>query len=262
MGVFPCCLSLWRREKCGILYLSASEFTPCSKTHQIASWMFWERISAFSWRDLEVWRKAMSSANPTLLLGVPMTKKGASYSMYRIGDTGEHWGRPQETSNWGPVEPSRWILEARLEVKEATDLTRLSGHPWSRSRRTSRPGSTPSNAPFTSSGRREAVSLLFNAVSMSCTMQVVKSVAKQRGTASKCCEATILALIAIQERRRAIKRSRPFPRVERRGMGWYEPGMDWSDLLGLFFMTITAVLKQAGWWPAWRQPLKRLLTRI
>ena len=143
-------------------------------------------FSQFVCRSVEIASRPTSSAYPNLLAGVPSQKRGVMYSIKRIGEIGEPCGRPHQIFVAGPVSPSRRIFTDRFVVKDCIQRTRWSGQPCSRSLRTSLPGRTASNAPFTSIVRKDAFELLSRASSTSCVRHVVRSIDNCSGRALNC----------------------------------------------------------------------------
>jgi len=89
-------------------------------------------------------------------------------------------------------------------------------NPWLRSRWISLPCRTASNAPLISRVNIEAHRPRAHASSMSCTSAAARSVAERQGRAPNCWGWRTLCLMATHASRWAIRRSRPFPKVERR----------------------------------------------
>ena len=104
-------------------------------------------------------------------------------------------------------------------VKDCIQRTRWPNHPCSRSLRTSLPGSTASNAPFTSIVRKDAFEPLSRASSTSCVRHVVRSTDDRSGRAPNCWFPTICSVIASQAILRATSLLSPLPSTDRRAMG-------------------------------------------
>ena len=161
---------------------------------------------------ISISKAAASGANRAFL------KMGSMNSMKRIGEMGEPCGRPAGTWKVWLVWFPRRILAVRLWVKLATHRITLIGHPCARSRLISRPDRTASKAPCMSSVSMEAFRPLAHVSSTSWIKAAARSVAERSGRAPNCWGCRTLYLIAIHAILRAIRRSRPFPRTDRRAI--------------------------------------------
>jgi hypothetical protein len=153
--------------------------------------------------------------------------------MKRIGKIGESCRRLHQISVARPVLPSKRIFTDRFIVKDYIQRTRWSSQSYSRSLRTSLPGSTASNALFTSIVRKDVFEPLSRASSMSCVRHVVRSTDDCSGRAPNCWFPTIRSEIASQAILRATSLSSPLPSTDRRAIGLYDLGDVRSVLFGL-----------------------------
>ncbi|OJJ84061.1 uncharacterized protein ASPGLDRAFT_377816 [Aspergillus glaucus CBS 516.65] len=138
-----------------------------------------------------------------------------------------------------PKRPRRARMEPCLKMGSIKSINRM--------------GEIASKAPCTSSVSMEDFKPCDQASSTSWTSAAARSVAERSGRAPNCCGWRTLCLIAIHANRRPMRRSRPFPKTDRREINLYVRGELRSLFPGFEMATSEASRKGVGCQPWARQ---------